>query len=43
MKLTLMQIENEFKRQNYIANENILYAVFTALALDKPLLVDITN
>lgn len=40
MKLTLMQIENEFKRQNYIANENILYAVFTALALDKPLLVD---
>lgn len=39
-KMTLDELEREFKKQNYIAGDNILYAVYTALCLEKPILVD---
>ena len=39
-KMSLDELEREFKKQNYIAGDNILYAVYTALCLEKPILVD---
>lgn len=39
-KITLDELEREFKNQNYIAGDNVLYAVYTALCLEKPILVD---
>lgn len=40
MKINLSDIEKEFKNYGYIVDENTIYAVYTALMLEKPLLID---
>ena len=39
-KISLDVLEKKFKEQNYITGDNVLYAVYTAICLEKPLLVD---
>lgn len=40
MEIKLEELKTLFQKEKYIINDNILYAVFTALKLGKPLLVE---
>lgn len=40
MDISIETLKKELEKYNYIAENNIIYAVYTALQLEKPLLID---
>ena len=40
MKITLNEITKALEAENYIADESVVYAVYTALTLEVPLLLE---
>lgn len=39
-KITIEDIKKQLEGEGYIAGDEIVYALYTALALNKPILVD---